>query len=309
MKIGYNDSSDSSEPVQIKRVNSEKKKSKRKLVESSEDSRPGRFTVRHQALDDFLNDRKHLKINSGESSAQHVTINPDEELWIFQCPKNIEVEELLGRKLDLSQPVQVIQSKKGNKEFECKLELPKYENHLTVILPTNESPEAVSVKQTGMITIRERLNVSKSKRNVTGGNNSNSMEKLFLYPTNLKIRHPLLGVDFDKIEIKEEEDDSFVSSSSKKENKRKKDRHHDSSDRIQIKKEPDVEIVVSSSKSEKKRKKRPREDSDDTIQIKQEPDEEEIIFESPKKDKHSKKIRLSDRDIIKIKTEDATPTK
>lgn len=287
MRNSEDDSNDSSEQERVKRVKSEKKKLKRKLVESNEELKHGVINVSNRTLNTFLDARKHLSIASDKSNTQHLTINSDEELWIFQCPKNIETEDLLGRKLILPQPIQTIQSKRGNREFECKLELTKQEHHLTVICPTNGIPEAVSVKQAGMIAIRERIHLPQPKEN--GNIDPNSTDKLFLYPTNLKIRHPLLGVNFDNIEIKEEADDRMIVTSPKK--KKTNGRH--SNEGFTIKQETEEEVRVPSVTKEKKRNKRPR----DSIEIKEEPSERQ---------KHNKKARLDDNDS---NGEESTPNK
>lgn len=298
MENSDDNSNDSSEQERIKHVKAEKKKLKRKLVESREDSKPGLISLSNATLNTFLGARKHLKTVRDKPNTQHyLTINPDEEVWIFQCPKNIETDDLLGRKLVLPQLLQTIQSKRGNKEFECKLELTKQENHLTVICPTNGFPEAVSVKQAGMISIRERMKLPQRKEN--GNVDPDSTDKLFLYPTNLRIRHPLLGVNFENIEIKEEADDSVIISP-----KKKKVNGHHSNDRIKIKQEPVEELSASSLRKEKKRK-RPR----DSIEIKQEPSEDALSSPS-KKQKHNKKARLDeDSDLVNSKGQPSTPTK
>lgn len=293
MRNSEDDSNDSSEQERIKRVKSEKKKSKRKLVESREESKPGFGRLSNQTLNTFLEARKHLKTVSDESTTQ-LAINADEEVWIFHCPKNIESDDLLGRKIVLPQPIQIIQSKRGNKEYECKLELTKQENHLTLICPTNGFPEAVSVKQAGMISIRERIKLPQPKE--TENDDLNSTANLFAYPTNLKIRHPLLGVNFENIEIKEEEDDTILISP----RKRKSNGNH-SNDKIKIKQEPNHDLVVSPLKKEKKRNKRPR----DSIEIKIEPSDE---VQPSKKQKLNKKARLDESDDL-VKSKDSTPIK
>lgn len=295
MQNSDDDSNDSLEQERIKHAKSEKKKSKRKLVESREDLKPGLISVSNKTLSTFLEARKHLKTMRDKSNTQQLTINSDEEVWIFQCPKNIETDDLLGRKLVLPQPLQIIQSKRGHKEFECKLELTKQENHLTVICPTNGFPEAVSVKQAGMISISERIKLPQRKEN--GNSDLDSTDRRFLYPTNLKIRHPLLGVNFENIEIKEEADDTIVKSPKKK-------KVNQSNDRIKIKQEPVEEVAVSSSKKEKKRKRQR-----DSIEIKVEPSED-VVVQPSKKQKHNKKARLDeDSDIVNSKDNQSTPTK
>ncbi|XP_037029194.1 uncharacterized protein LOC119069247 [Bradysia coprophila] len=284
MPNSVDSSNDSSEQERVKRAKSEKKREKRKLVESRADTKPGSTAVSNHTLDTFLDARKHIKTVRDKSTVQPVKISSDEEVWIFQCPKNIETADLLGRKIVLPQPMQIIQSKRGNMEFECKLELTKQEHHLTVICPTNGYPEAVSVKQAGMISIRERIKLPEPKEN--GSIDTNSTDRQFFYPTNLKIRHPLLGVNFDNIAIKQERDTDSIRISPKK----KRSIGHTSSDRIRIKQEPDDEMVVLSTKKDKKRHKRPRE----SVEIKLEPDEE---VQPSKKHKSNKKIR-SDEDTI-----------
>lgn len=277
----YSSSNDFAERERIKRVKSEKKKEKRKLVESRDDVRRSSHNVANKALDTFLDERKHLKIVRDKANTSQFKIDADEEVWIFQCPKNIEAEDLLGRKLVLPQPLQIIHSKRGNKEFECKLELTKQENHLTMICPAKGFPEAVSVKQAGMISIRERVKLPQTNEN--GSIDPNATDKQFYYPTNLKIRHPLLGVNFDNVAIKEEKEDEAVRVTPKK---KKSSGHNSSTDRIKIKQEPDEEISDFSLKKEKKRNKRPRE----SFEIKVEPDEE---AQPSKKHKH-KKARLDE---------------
>lgn len=299
MQNSEDDSNDSTTQERIKHEKSEKKKSKRKLVESREDQKPGLISVSNKMLNAFLEARKHLKTVRDQPDTYHLAINADEEVWIFHCPKNIETDDLLGRKLVLPQPLQIIQSKRGNREFECKLELTKQENHLTVICPTNGYPEAVSVKQAGMIAIRERIKLPQRKEN--GNGDVDATDNLFAYPTNLKIRHPLLGVNFDNIEIKAEADDSTSMSP-----KKRKTNGQSSSDRIKIKQEPvEAEVVVASLKKEKKRNKRPR----DSIDVKVEPSED-VNCQPSKKHKHNKKARLDDDvDAVQSKGEQATPTK
>lgn len=287
--IDEDDSLESFPQTIIKRDESNKKKSKRKLVESREDLKPGPISVSNDTLDTFLEARKHLKTVRDKSTTHHIKINSDEEVWIFHCPKNIESEDLLGRKIVLPQPIQIIQSKRGNKEFECKLELTKQENHLTLICPTNGFPEAVSVKQAGMISIRDRINLPQRKEN--GNSELNSADKLFLYPTNLRIRHPLLGVniDSDRVSIKAEKDDSTLTSP-----KKKKTSGNHSSDRIKIKQETE-EIIASPVKKDKKQNKRSRE----SVEIKVEPTED-VVDRPSKKHKHKKARLDQDNEIVKV---------
>lgn len=295
MQNSEDDSNDSFVQEHIKRVKSENKNFKRKLVESRPELKPGLISVSNKILDTFLEARKHLKIKRNQSDTQHLKINSDDEVWIFQCPKNMQPDDLLGRKIVLPQPIQIIQSKRGNKEFECKLELTKQEHHLTVICPTNGFPEAVSVKQAGMIAIRERINLPQRKEN--GNGDLNSTENLFLYPSNLKIRHPLLGVNFENVEIKEERDDTIQMSP-----KKKKANGRHSADKITIKQEPEEMLSGSSLKIEKKRNKRPRE----SIEIKVEPNDEALVQPS-KRQKHSKKG--DDDTTVNSKSQYSSPTK
>ncbi|KAG4068032.1 hypothetical protein HA402_010718 [Bradysia odoriphaga] len=72
---------------------------KRKLVESRDDTKLGSITVSNHTLDTFLDARKHIKTVRDKSTAQPVKISSNEEVWIFQCPKNIETEDLLVAKL------------------------------------------------------------------------------------------------------------------------------------------------------------------------------------------------------------------
>jgi len=266
----------------------------------SDNGEPRSINVQNRALRKFFELRKHLTID--ESNTEEIKIDSDEELWILKCPKNTDPEDLLGRKLDLTEPVQVIQSKHKNKTFDCTMELEKPQKYLTLICPTNGFPEAVSVKQAGTITIQEQSTLPQLNGSISSTTDSTSKE-IFSLPTNLKIRHPLHGLHSDDIEIKEEEetDDSYVSSP-KKEGKRKKSRAPDSSNTIQrfIKQEPDEKSTVPSSKREENSKKK-REDNSDIIQrsTKQEPDEETPVSSSPsKQEKKSKKKREDNSDVI-----------
>lgn len=271
-------SNNSSDQEHVKRVKLGKKKEKRKLVESRDDLKPGPIDISNRSLDTFLQARKHIKTVRDKSSAQPIKISADEEVWILQCPKNLDTDDLLGRKIVLPQPMQIIQSKQGNREFECKLELTQQEHHLTVICPTNGFPEAVSVKQAGSISIRERIKLPESKGN--DRNDTNATDNQFFYPTNLKIRHPLLGVNFDNIVIKQEVDEDVRISP-----KKKKSIGHTSVDKIRIKQEPsDEEMMVLSTKKEKKSNKRARE----SVEIKLEPHDD---VQPSKKHKSNKKYR------------------
>lgn len=277
----YSDSDDSADQEFVKRVlKSEKKKEKRKLVESREDVKPRSNAFSSEAVA-FLDARKeYLKVVDNYPNTQPIQISPNEEVWIFQCPKNIDIDDLLGRKLELPKPFQIIQSKRGNRQYECKVEVTKQENCLTMICPTNGFPEAVSVKQAGLISIRDRVELPQPNENGVD-NDADATDKMFYFPTDLKIRHPLLGVNYDLVTIKQEKDDSHVRTSP---SKKKKANGNHSTDRIKIKEEPEeVEVAV---KKEKKRNKRPRE----SIEIKVEPDDD---VQPSKKQKH-KKARLDE---------------
>lgn len=271
------DSSDSNAPAKRR-----KSKSK-KLVPSSDPDTDSSSRIDSRQLPsslvDFLSARPHIEIS--KSSNTNWTLDDfdaeEEELWIVECPRDLDVNQLCNQKFKFFE---------GNENFECKPKAMESEKYLTLIGQMNGAPKAFSVKQSGQISIRERKDLPPQDDDVIQSHHDSDND-IVPYPTNLKMRHPLLGFNYAEVEIKQEPDDEAYSSL-KKEKKRKKDRRSD-----QREQSPNIKTEVSSPKKKSKRHSR------EVVTIKTEPQSQQDEESQPQEIQNKKRDNAGEWVTIK----------
>lgn len=137
---------------------------------------------------------QHLKMLTANRNPPALTrqgIKTEDEVWLFQCPQSVDVEKLVGNKLKLNSHQNLVNADATSK-FEYHSESPV--NQFYTVISKSEDKikhEAFSFKAAGVVRIQHEIPelvhcdlVEAVKVNVP-------------YPQNLKIRHPLLGFQFE----------------------------------------------------------------------------------------------------------------
>ncbi|XP_032663336.1 uncharacterized protein LOC116840581 [Odontomachus brunneus] len=146
-------------------------------------------TTRPRNLRELI-ERETLVVESSESFSLN-DISDNEEIWIMDIPKSIDPKELHGQKITLGDKSKI--KIKGERycttahNFKC---------NITCVLSTGkEEPlyKTVNIKPAGLLTVRRKLSVASKMKPISSDKNSS----IPLFPNELKIRHPLLGINYD----------------------------------------------------------------------------------------------------------------
>lgn len=218
---------------------------------------------------------KEIKVENTDSDSNDggaLKINSDDEIFLVQCSKSVNVQKLIGAKFKFDD-----ESLYTDNEIECKQENYKEKKFVTLLTGRTFGEKSVSFIPAGKIIIREKIDVE--EQDEVDCKISPKKKSVIPMPDNLQIRHPLLGFDYkDKLQLDEsvlEKLQEAANISIKKSPKRKIKKEK------LIKMEVDEEhefIKVEKSKSPKKRKSE--------IELKSEPGNPSV--------KKSKKIKKED---------------
>lgn len=196
---------------------------------------------------------KEIKVESSDSDNEErsaLNINSDEEIFLVQCSKSVDVQKLVGAKFKFYD-----ESLYTDKYIECKQESYKEKKFVTLLNSRSYGGKSISFIPAGKIIIREKIDVEPVDE-VDNGEISPKKKSVIPMPENLQIRHPLLGFDYkDKLQL----DDSVLEKlqeaaniSIKKSPKRKVKK--EKLVKMEVDEENEI-IKVEKSKSPKKRSK------------------------------------------------------
>lgn len=139
--------------------------------------------------------RPTLEIAKGSSAVMPSDdLDENEEIWFVQCPKSLPVEQLVGQTLKLNGKPNVLKAGTDNEsilEYEAeKLKNPKYS---TIINKSSDgwSPNyAFSFLPAGLIRVLDQQPI------ILFNEIEIPKQTTVPYPSNLKVRHPILGYNY-----------------------------------------------------------------------------------------------------------------
>jgi len=141
-------------------------------------------------LEQYL-DRKEFSLVKEVSKCK---VTEDDDVWLMQCPQNLDIHSLVG--LDFLQKDKN-NFKIGNSSYECVASKNNKRDKLSLLLPPTEPSgdyyKMNTFELNGVFFIRERVHSTNDIEKC-----EQPMEKV-AFPSNLKKRHPLLGVKYKKI--------------------------------------------------------------------------------------------------------------
>lgn len=182
-----------------------------------------------------------------------VDIGPDDEVWLLQCPKTIDIDALINRKIK-------IPGKTHHEHIESVAEGYSKQQNVTLATTSNRGYTIKTVPVSGRIFIRERLKIQNLDETQNESlTNPNKGSERIKFPDDLKIRHPLHGADYeDKIEVKPAVAERLKQATRTSSKVKKQKRNRSGVERrtvevARIKQEENNEVVV---KKEKKRKRK-----------------------------------------------------
>lgn len=148
---------------------------------------------------------KEIKVESSDSDSagEHsaLKINSDDEIFLVQCSKSVDVQKLVGIKFKFYD-----ESLYTDKEIECKQESYQEKKFVTLLNGRSYGGKSISFIPAGKIIIREKIDVEPVDE-VDNEEISPKKKSVIPMPENLQIRHPLLGFDYkDKLQL----DDSVL---------------------------------------------------------------------------------------------------
>lgn len=175
---------------------SKKDKKKRKELDSHEDND---LTVHLRNADMFAKYREKNPHIAFQKSQTTSNFTPDElsdsdEVWVFEVPNGIDPTALVGQTVKLGSRRSALKLNDAD-SYECVSE--KYDEPKTVSLVCQKKNAQLAMKNTrpiGRVVLRQKLgaslevpiNLDESKVNVK-----------VPMPTNLKVRHPIHGVNYE----------------------------------------------------------------------------------------------------------------
>ncbi|XP_055699947.1 uncharacterized protein LOC129799764 [Phlebotomus papatasi] len=174
----------------------------------------------------FLEKRPNLTLNTPTKKHPDMKVYSEEEVFILQCHNSIEPEKLLGEKIYLKGRTQI---EENGLEFSVE-KIPEGPSRTVTLVSSQEKGHltAETFPVVGKITISQLIEEPIITYNAS---QDNAHEE---FPTNLKVRHPLLGADFEKtvsenIVVKQESPEIEVVQTSQRRSKRKRDREEPTS--------------------------------------------------------------------------------
>lgn len=169
------------------------KSERKKHKKSSKEKKSKKSTFSEIEIKVESNDSSDSEPNSGSA----LNINSDDEIFLVQCSKSVNVQKLVGAKFKFYDESVYIDS-----DIECKQESFKEKKYVTLLNGRSNGEKPFSFIPAGKIIIKEKIdfepidevdNISPKKK-----------PSVIPMPEILQIRHPLLGVDYkDKLQLDE----------------------------------------------------------------------------------------------------------
>lgn len=155
-----------------------------------------------KSLATYLDKRPHIKVlsaNRNPTALAKPKLSDDEEVWLVQCPKNVPIENLIDKTLKLNGRRHVLSDDTTSKSYEYYADKAaavaddENDHFYTAICKSeqNDCHQAFSFRSAGVIRFKEELAAADA-----GGIVDLVGPQRVPYPTELKVRHPLLGVHF-----------------------------------------------------------------------------------------------------------------
>ena len=113
-------------------------------------------------------------------------LSSDDELYTFQCPDKFNIESLKNLELDMNE-VSQIKDKNTGEVYDMKFE--NQSKMITCAVPSRKKTKLVSLPINGHVLLLRDVNVPNVKLESDKNENID-------FPNDLKVRHPLLGVDW-----------------------------------------------------------------------------------------------------------------
>lgn len=189
----------STEPAQ----RSKKDKNKRRESDNHEDND---LTVHLRNADMFAKYREknpHIAFQKAQSTSNFTLdeLSDSDEVWILEVPNGIDPTELVGQTVKLGSRRSALKLNDAD-NFECVSE--KYDEPKTLSLACMKKNSQLVVKNTqsvGRVVLRQKLAASLE---IPIDSEEARIKTKVPMPANLKVRHPILGVNYaDSIELSE----------------------------------------------------------------------------------------------------------
>lgn len=122
-----------------------------------------------RSIEEYLANRTSLEVvdtehKSAPITAEELLRDDEEEVWLVQCPSNVDIDQLVGMKLNLNGKRHKAKQEQVALEYESEIVNDK-ERFWTVMCKSKNSRPShrmVSLKPTGMIRVRAKLTVIKT---------------------------------------------------------------------------------------------------------------------------------------------------
>lgn len=171
---------------------------KRKLNKSSTSRQSDHFARfrNTEMITKYKAKNPHISVQSSNLSSQFVAeeLSSDDEVWLFQAPASLDVTQLVGQSLKLGSRNSTVSV--SNEKIECVSE--KYDDPkaMAIICPQrNAQLSLVSFNPAGRVLLRSNIN-DENEEAISFDELTSTVKVPF--PANLKVRHPLHGIDFEK---------------------------------------------------------------------------------------------------------------
>ncbi|XP_055323665.1 uncharacterized protein LOC129578709 [Sitodiplosis mosellana] len=238
-------------------------KETRVLVEESNQSankNQANVTVRLENADSlakYRNKYPHIQIENPKTTTNFAAdeISDDDEIWLFDVPATIDVKKLIGKSIKLGSKKSTIKTDDDEIEYNStKIDKDDYQNTLSVVFQNKDAQFSIkNIKPVGRVQFHQKIDDTDEPVELT----PSGRHPCTIFPENLKVRHPLLGHQFeDKIKLSKTIKEKLMEAKTVSE--------QESLPSVRAKQEKE-ENRTSSQISPKKSKKRKAESADDTV--------------------------------------------
>lgn len=231
-------------------------KKTRVLVEEcnqSANKKQANVTVRLENADMLAKYRKknpHIQIVNPTTTTNFAAdeISDDDEIWLFDVPASIDVSKFVGKSIKFGSKKSTIKTDDGEIEYNStKFDSSNgvYQNTLSVAFQNKDAQFSIkNIKPVGQLMFHKKIDTTEEPIELT----PSGRHECTVFPENLKVRHPLLGHQFeDKIKVSKEIKKKLIEAKTASEQSRR-------SVRMKQEKEEDVTSSKTSPKKSKKRK-------------------------------------------------------
>lgn len=198
----------------------------------------------------YRNKNPHIQIVNPTTTTNFAAdeISDDDEVWIFKVPASIDATKFVGKTIKFGSKKSTIKTDDGEIEYNTTQFEPNgvYQNTLSVAFQNRDGQFSMkNIKPVGQLMFHKKIDNSAEPIEFP---TKRGRHECTVFPENLKVRHPLLGFQYqDKVELSK--------TIKKKLNEAKKaSEHSEPSVRIKQEKEDTATKSQTSPKKSKKRK-------------------------------------------------------